>query len=248
MKKGIFTRAVAIMTMIVSLAWVLTGCKVDLSISEDDKKYDTNAKFSYNDLVLGDLKYGMTEKQLVDIMGMPEEKIKSGPEDTNIYGESILYRYKDLYVTFYLHNDNMVLSSVTTESPRYRFTKGLKVGDTKEKVISSFYRESKNENELRDIISTYDTSKAFGKYLYGHGINDVTDAVKESSALEYAYINYTGFNKKDTSSTYMIEYHYLKPPYISQYASNDDEKACLVFDVNNEDVVTCIRWYYEPRV
>ena len=210
----------------------------------------TMEKFSYKDLKVDNLKYGMTEKQVVDIMGEPDKKYKYNGNQ-NINGESITYTYGDLGLSFYKHEGTMLLSTAGTNSSKYTFTKGLKVGDTKEKVISSFYREDDNENKLRDICSSRppNPGKSFGKYLYGHAVdNSVSDAVKANGNVEYAFINYSGYNSNDSKSNYMIIYEYGEPPYYtSNYADVSGVNGSLVFDMNNEDIVTYIRWYFDPK-
>ena len=215
--------------------------------NQDISVYDTDAKFSYNDLIVEKLRYGMTEEQVKDIMGEPDS-IQDSNNDGDLYGDSVSYLYDDLQLAFYEHDGNMVLSLAATESSKYTFAKGLKVGDSKEKVISSFYRESTDEDELRGIYSIYSSDEPFGKYLYGHGLDDVIDGVKESGDVEYAYINYYNYDASRSDTTYMIEYNYAQPPYTSEYASNVDEMGTLVFDMDSSDVVTGIRWYYYPEV
>lgn len=214
--------------------------------NEISEKFDTNAKFSNEDLIVNNLKFGMTEDDVKNIMGAPN-RIENG-EDLDIYGESISYFYKDLQLLFYNHDGKMVLSCAATESPEYTFARGLKVGDSKEKVISSFNRETENESEMRNIYSVFDKSNSFGKYLYGHGIEDVADGVKESGIVQYAFINYYNYDSSRPDATYMIEYRYFEPPYASGYATAGDPSCSLVFDVDSNDNVTCIRWYYLPEM
>lgn len=242
---------------IATLIFSLTGCGLvedanketseNAENNEVEISYDYNAKFSYNDLVVEKLKYGMTEDEVKKIMGNPDRKTENnGNQD--LYGESVDYYYGDLQLSFYRHNGKMVLSLAYTKSPEYAFSKGLKVGVSKDEVIKSFYNESTNENELRGVYSIYSKNNAFGKYLYGHGLEDVTDGEKQSGNVEFAYINKFSYDSSKPDATYMIEYHYSEPPYILDYAGSNDELGTLIFDVNNKDIVTGIRWYFYPRI
>lgn len=244
--------ALSFVLMVVMLG--ITGCKIVKVEDENNTatggnevevSYDMNAKFSKSDLVVEDLKVGMSIEEVKGIMGEPDS-ITNG-DSYDIYGESIVYKYGDLQLGFYKHDGVMVLSQASTENYGYTFAKGLRVGMSKDEVISYFYKESENESELRNVYSQYDVDMPYGRYLYGHGI-DTADAVKESDKLEYAVINKYNYDSSRPGATYMIEYSYLEPPYESQYASIADERCVLVFDVNSDDKVTCIRWYYYPEM
>lgn len=252
------TKILVVVLAVIAAVMLLTGCeknvnKVDKNENNTNKlgnevsdKFDMNAKFSNEDLIVNNLKYGMTEEEVKNTMGEPDRTEKG--EDVDIYGESISYHYEDLQLLFYDHDGKMVLSCAATESPEYTFARGLKVGDSKEKVISSFNRETENESEMRKIYSVYDKSNSFGKYLYGQGIEDVADGVKESGIVQYAFINYYNYDSSRPDATYMIEYRYAEPPYASGYATAGDSNSSLVFDLDNNDTVTCIRWYYYPEM
>lgn len=251
-------KLLAVGILMVAFGVMLAGCatqNVEENVKVDNTDtnsvnqlvtYDTDAKFSKEDLVVDNLKYGMTEEDVKNIMGDPDRKADG--EAFDIYGESIQYYYGELELIFYNHDGKFVLSGATTESPDYIFAKGLKVGDSKEKVISSFNRETEKESEMRNIYSTYDASSPFGKYLYGHGLDDVTDEVRESGIHQYAFINKYNYDSSRSDATYMIEYRYAEPPYASGYATAGDPNSSLIFDVDSNDTVTCIRWYYLPEM
>lgn len=255
MKKVKFLVASILMILLIGM---LAGCKIvkvedNVKVDNTDTNnvnvpttYDTDAKFSKEDLIVNNLKYGMTEEEIVSIMGEPDRK--SDGDAYDVYGKSISYHYGDLQLSFYEHDGKMLLSSAATESTDYTFARGLKVGDSKEKVISSFNRETENESEMRDIYSKTDLGSSFGKYLYGHGLDDVKDGVNESGVHQYAYINKYNYDPARPDARYMIEYRYFEPPYASGYATAGDPSCSLVFDVDSNDNVTCIRWYYLPEM
>lgn len=215
-------------------------------VVDPDQEYDTSAKFSYDDMIIGSLKYGMTEDEVKAVIGEPPRRVENKAEES-IYGESVDYLFEDLQLSFYKHNGKMILSSAYTGSRDYVFTKGLRVGDTKDQVISSFQNEGTDEDKMREISSAYEGVEAFGKYLYGHGLEDVKDGVKESGNVDYAFINYYNYDSSNPDASYMIEYRHAEPPYVSNYATSSDEMGSLVFDINNEGIVTSIRWYFTPK-
>lgn len=213
---------------------------------DDFSLFHSVLTFSYNDLIVDNLKYGLSQEQVRQIMGTPDEIIDS-TVSTDIYGKSITYKYGDLHLAFYNHDGEMLLSRVSTESPNYTFARGLKVGDTKDNVIASFYRENHSEYSLRDIVSS-SSGESFGKYLYGYTLEDATiNPVNENSNIAYGFINYYGYNQDDPTSDYMIIYEYAEPPYMLPSDDPYNVNSSLIFDMNSDDIVTGIRWYYKPK-
>lgn len=213
---------------------------------DDFSLFHSVLTFSYNDLIVDNLKYGLSQEQVRQIMGTPDEIIDS-TVSTDIYGKSITYKYGDLHLAFYNHDGEMLLSQVSTESPNYTFARGLKVGDTKDNVIASFYRENHSEYSLRDIVSS-SSGESFGKYLYGYTLEDATiNPVNENSNIAYGFINYYGYNQDDPTSDYMIIYEYAEPPYMLPSDDPYNVNSSLIFDMNSDDIVTGIRWYYKPK-
>lgn len=213
---------------------------------DDFSLHSSILKFSYNDLIVDNLKYGLSQEQVKQIMGQPDEIIDSSVS-TDIYGKSITYKYSDLNLVFYNHDGKLLLSQASTESPNYTFARNLKVGDTKEKVLNSFYKDNSYENSLRDIISS-DSGESYGKYLYGYLLEDyIINPVDENNNIEYGFINYYGYNPDDPTSDYMIIYEYAQPPYMLHSDDPYNVNSSLIFDMNSDDIVTGIRWYFNPK-
>ncbi len=210
---------------------VISGIIIGYIMNNKDKS--DKSKFSYEDLIVDNLKYGMSEEEVISIMGEPD-KISDG-SPLNIFGTEKIYKYDELSLSFLKHDDNMLLSGVETLSSSYTFTRGLKVGDSKDKVINSFY----NDNEYREAFSR-------GQYLYGTYTSNDYEKVKETGKVENAYINKFNYDPDKENSHYMIEYNYLEPPYQMEYATELDRRGLLIFDVNSDDIVERIRWNYYP--
>ena len=47
--------------------------------------------------------------------------------------------------------------------------------------------------------------------------------------------------------SYIIEFTYFAPDYKNGTASVDDDFAQIAFDIDNNGVITAIRWYYYPQ-
>ena len=244
-------KAFALM-IIVNILFFATACSDSISNvngnedAEESGDYhaviNNTLKFSYNDLIVDNIHYGMTEQQVINLIGEPNRiDDDDGQDSQDTRGRVIAYYYNELGVWFCSHDGQMLVSSISSESDKFVFARGLKVGDTKEKVISAFYREQ----ELMCVVSPRD-NQVFGKYLYGHYTSDDFEERQITGKVEYAFINNYRFDEKDTDSTYMIGYYYLEPPYVNRYASLLEVNGALIFDMNTEDVVTQIRWYYNP--
>ena len=205
-------------------------------------------KFSYDDLFVDNLRYGMTENEVIEIMGEPSEK-KVNPVSYNIFGNYIVYIYDGLSLTFYEHDGNMLLSGAGASSSKYTFARGLKVGDSREKVINSFYKDSDDESELREFLIEKTPASPDMKYLYGNGIGEnIVDSIKTTGKVQYAY-TWANYNQATLKYEYQIHYAYSEPPYKSIYADdNMDVNGNLIFYLDSDNIVTDIRWEFNPKI
>ena len=123
----------------------------------------TPHKFGVEDATVNGVRIGMTENQVTEILGDPDDR-QNVTNDNFIYGEYTSMRYGKLNLSFYDVNEqgNFTLGIIYTESPEVNFVGGLHVGSTKEDVLNVFTHE-KEPQPL--YFSTMEES--CGDYIYG---------------------------------------------------------------------------------
>ena len=189
------------------------------------------SKFSITDLKYEDIYYGASKEHIYSILGEPLNSLNSTNEATGILNETL--SYDNIVLEFY--NDK--LYSFYSTSEEYAF-KNIKVGDNKEKVLNSFYREENTNyaySANEDII---------GKYIYGNFNIYNLETIKTKDAIFYAYQTEKPNNENlavpDLNDYYLI-YSYMCPPYINEYASASDSICSLSFGIK-DNLVTSISW------
>lgn len=256
---------------------MLTGCKKDTEVvsdivEEESSTYETMAestadRFTYDDLVVDNVKMGMTEDQVKDLLGEPAniydskevlaDKEKQSAtqsdtaasqgettEDSDILDEMV-YAYNDLTLIFMPVDGTYQLCAAASVGDNNKFSRGIKVGDSKDKIFDLFYRDA---NCLNNNVMTEDNETIIGKYLYGDYTIENLESKKVKDKVEYGIIDYNGNSTYQDGNSYIIEFTYFEPPYQSSYASVNDDFAQMAFDIDEQGMISGIRWYYYPEV
>lgn len=256
---------------------MLTGCKKDAEVvsdivEEESSTYETMAestadRFTYDDLVVDNVKMGMTEDQVKDLLGEPAniydskevlaDKEKQSAtqsdtaasqgettEDSDILDEMV-YAYNDLTLIFMPVDGTYQLCAAASVGDNNKFSRGIKVGDSKDKIFDLFYRDA---NCLNNNVMTEDNETIIGKYLYGDYTIENLESKKVKDKVEYGIIDYNGNSTYQDGNSYIIEFTYFEPPYQSSYASVNDDFAQMAFDIDEQGMISGIRWYYYPEV
>ena len=229
---------------------VITDDGVD--ITEAATQYPTVAeskeeKFSYKDLSVTGIKCFMSEEDAKKVKGEPSAVYDSDSER--------VYSYNDLTLIFTkLDSSNhevgkseegqYKLTAAASVSDKDKFARGLKVGVDADKVIETYYRDT---NYLNNKYVSKDKSTVMGNFLYGNLTLDDLDNVKTKDQIMYGMINYSGYQSKELADNYIIEYTYFDSTYKDGMASTKDDFAQIAFDVDRDNKVTAIRWYYYPE-
>ena len=192
---------------------------------------DMISKFSLTDLKYEDVHYGASKEDIYSVLGTPVNSYDYTDENTgNVY--QTVY-YENMVLQFF----NNKLYIIHSTSKDFSF-KNIKVGDSKDKVLNSFYQE---ENTNYAYSSDEDI---IGKYIYGNFNIYNLETVKTKEAIFYAYQTEAPNNENvsipDTNDYYLI-YGYMCPPYINEYACLDDFMCSLSFGIK-DNLVTSISW------
>ena len=228
-------------------------------IQEESQTYETlvssNAnKFSYDDLIVNKLKMGMPEDQIKAILGEPvnfydSNEVKLGDTKKSIASTDILdervYSYNDLTLIFMPIDGTYKLCAAASIGDQDVFSRGIKVGDSKDKIFDLYYRDV---DCLNNNVMTEDNATILGKFLYGSNTIDTIQAQNAKDKIEYGIINYNGYDSFETASAYIIEFTYFEPPYIKESATVNDDFAQVAFDIDANGIITGIRWYYYPEI
>lgn len=241
---------------------------------EETLAVSTQAKFSYADLTVGSIKYLMTEQEVINILGEPnniynanekkEQNTESSEKDTtseskenvkddentqeeqNVHDiDEKVYSYKELTLVFSNIEGQYKLSAAASVGENETFSRGIKVGDNVDKILDQYYRE---QNCLNEYFYSKDQTTVLGNMLYGDFTIDDLDTVRTDGKIEYGVINYNGYESVETAESYIIEFTYFEPPYISNIATVNDNFAQIAFDIDNSGTITAIRWYFYPRM
>lgn len=261
-----------IMGLVACSACLTSACKKEEEttegyIEQESETYETlsesNAeKFSYGDLTVDKLKMGMTEEAVKAILGEPsnyynsEEVVSATTSATQSQTQSAtkgstdeildekIYTYSDLSLIFMKVDGSYKLCAAASTGDAAVFARGIKVGDKKDKIFELFYRDS---NCLNQNLMTEDNETIIGKYLYGDFTIDNLEKVKTNQKIQYGVINYNGYTSMEDAESYIIEFTYFEPPYKGESATYNDDFAQMAFDIDGNDIITGIRWYYYPE-
>ena len=220
--------------------------------SEPEKEYPTVAqsrakKFSYNDLTVGKLEYLMTEDEVIKILGEPVTSYNANEKSTAAQTEVVkekIYSYNELTLIFSEIKGKYVLTAAASVGENDTFSRGLKVGDSVDKIYDGYYRDA---DYMNHTYYSDDKTAVMGKMLYGSFTMDALENVKTKDKVEYGVINYNGASSLETAETYIVEFTYFEPPYQSGIAAVTDDFAQIAFDIDDKGIITAIRWYYYPE-
>lgn len=137
-------------------------------------------------------------------------------------GENV-EEYSKSGVKVILKNSKLYLTIITEDGFEFN---GVKIGDTENKVLNSFYQEK----ETGEVINSQ--NEVIGKYIYGsYNIDNLKD-MKVKDKIQYAYIG----NEKTAYEglyDYVIQYAYMEPPYEKEYASENDKIVYIEFGIKD---------------
>ena len=192
---------------------------------------DIISKFTIADLKYETLYYKCSKYTAISVLGDPISSSSTTDENTSNYMETLVY---DGYILSF-SNDELIRFSSTSKDFSF---KNIKIGDSKDKVLNSFYKE---ENTAYAYSAD---EQIIGTYIYGNfNINNL-ETVKTKDAIFYAYQTNKyidgNFSSNDSNDYYLI-YVYMCPPYKGEYASSNDSCSTLTFGVKN-DLITSISW------
>ena len=173
-----------------------------------------------------------------------QAQTENGVRPDEVLDEKV-YAYNDLSLIFMSIDNTYKLCAAASLGDDDIFSRGIKVGDSKDKIMELFYRDS---NCLNNNMMTEDNSSIIGKYLYGSFTLDNLASVKKSDKIQYGVINYNGYTSMETAKSYIIEFTYFEPPYKDKNATYNDEFAQIAFDIDEKGIITGIRWYYYPQI
>lgn len=203
--------------------------------TKDDK--GSKDKFSEDTPVFPDIDLGMTQAELINLLGEPDSK--SYPQDRTEESldvvDSIVYRYDDAYFEFYSPNDKPYLSQndiplgfIETSSPKYKLVNGLAVGSSREEVLNAFYIDETifDPNSSSSVIYGKE-GDTVGHFAPGQGVNMVHQS-QYFASTDDAFVSYT---------------YYVAPEY-SEY----DAYSCTLnfFFEGGSDKVTRINYSWFP--
>ena len=160
-KKLKWTIGLALLVIVIVLAILIASYFKDYGKSPLTP--NNNAVFTVDDLRLDSLKYGSTEKEVLEKYGKP----KSTKEETkDIYKYKVL-EYSSMTLTLKENYNDYILCKVEVTSNKYTLSRGVKVGKKITYVFNNFYVEN-----------------ALSAYLYGNYTNkalndkEVTDNIR----------------------------------------------------------------------
>ena len=160
--------------------------------SEPEKEYPTVAqsrakKFSYNDLTVGKLEYLMTEDEVIKILGEPVTSYNANEKSTAAQTEVVkekIYSYNELTLIFSEIKGKYVLTAAASVGENDTFSRGLKVGDSVDKIYDGYYRDvdymnhtyySDDKTASLETAETYIVEFTYFEPPYQSGIAAVTD-------------------------------------------------------------------------
>lgn len=227
---------------------VIDGNTEDVTVPE--KVYEklstsTASKFSFDDLITGELQCFMTEEEVQNILGEPleVEDLSDKNKEMGIPEEKV-YHYSGRILTFSNVDGAYVLTSFSSERNDDIFARNLVVGNTLDDILNVYYRD---EDCMNNPYMSQDRTIIYGKFLYGSFSMDSFESIKYKSKVQYGIINFNGNKDLESASNYMVEFTYFEPPYIEEAVSVYDDYAQIIFEMDNSNTITSISWRYYPE-
>jgi len=172
-----------------------------------------------------------------------QTQLQTGANADEVLDEKV-YAYNDLSLIFMPIDGTYKLCAAASLGDDDVFSRGIKVGDSKDKILDLYYRD---RNCLNNNVMTEDKATIIGKYLYGTFTLDDLGTVKTADKIQSGIINYNGYASMEVAKSYIIELTYFEPPYKEQNATYNDDFAQIAFDIDEKGIITGIRWYYYPE-
>jgi outer membrane protein assembly factor BamE (lipoprotein component of BamABCDE complex) len=113
------------------------------NISEADSLFLSQAReINIAKVSIGGLKQGMSETQVINIIGFPKSRETYFSECNQVYYISL--EYNKTLVTLYVDSKTSkgYLSTIKTTDPRYATNKGIKVGDSINKAEKAYSKKA----------------------------------------------------------------------------------------------------------
>lgn len=126
-------------------------------------KPNTKDIFSIKDLVMNDVKFGDKESDVYKKLGKAKS-VKNTKKNTYKYK---ILNYKDTKITLRENYNDFIVVGVETTSNKYKFSRGVKIGQNVKKVMNK-----------------YKVSKKTGTYMYS---NYTEEALKQSEITSNIY-------------------------------------------------------------
>ena len=189
-----------------------------IKVLDPNKKTEDN-KFSIETLEENGLGTNATIEQLKNKFGELKQTASYVKTTT---GENV-EEYSKSGVKVILKNSKLYLTIITEDGFEFN---GVKIGDTENKVLNSFYQEK----ETGEVINSQ--NEVIGKYIYGNYNIDNLKDMKVKDKIQYAYIG----NEKTAYEglyDYVIQYAYMEPPYEKEYASENDKIVYIEFGIKD---------------
>ena len=189
-----------------------------IKVLDPNKKTEDN-KFSIETLEENGLGTNATIEQLKNKFG----ELKQTASYVKTTTDENVEEYSKSGVKVILKNSKLYLTIITEDGFEFN---GVKIGDTENKVLNSFYQEK----ETGEVINSQ--NEVIGKYIYGsYNIDNLKD-MKVKDKIQYAYIG----NEKTAYEglyDYVIQYAYMEPPYEKEYASENDKIVYIEFGIKD---------------
>ena len=189
-----------------------------IKVLDPNKKTEDN-KFSIETLEENGIGTNATIEQLKNKFGELKQTASYVKTTT---GENV-EEYSKSGVKVILKNSKLYLTIITEDGFEFN---GVKIGDTENKVLNSFYQEK----ETGEVINSQ--NEVIGKYIYGNYNIDNLKDMKVKDKIQYAYIG----NEKTAYEglyDYVIQYAYMEPPYEKEYASENDKVVYIEFGIKD---------------
>lgn len=204
----------------------------------------TSDIFTYKDLRMGNIAYLMDETQVRAILGKPSEETENNNEK--------IYSYNEMSIGFEKLDDNnnpdsggkYKVTQVASIGNDDKFSRDLKVGDTFDDILNVYYRDANYRN--CQYVSE-DGTAIYGKFLYGKFTTAELDKINTKDPVAYGLINYNGYSNLETAESYTVEFTYFDGKYKADKATVNDDFATLIFELDNNGIITGISWYYYPE-
>lgn len=196
-------------------------------------------RFSMEDMVVGNVKALSSEEEVKSGLGaaITERISEDGSEKTLFYDQ--------MTATLTKLNGNFVLTGIRVTGGNWKVARELKVGGKKEDILKVFYRD---EQCLNNNVMSIDNETIVGKFLYGDFTLETLDKYSGKGPVEYGIINYSGYADMENAETLTFQYVYMDSNFIGKKPSENDDFGQLNVEVDKNDNIVEISWYYYEEI